>query len=209
MVNKGPMIKHVTAMALLKATDTSVSAAMSMLVDMTVGHVLPRTRKHGTSRNLVHNTANMHKNAEKCAYYTCIWASNFDLKSPKNLLKHMQNWSVPLPGHGQIVAGPSPHNTESTHPAEKAWHKTIRHGAPLRLHVFFVFYNDSLLAPSQNHAFCMVFYPHTFLLQCILTCVALSSSGVTAMAVLKATDTSVSAAMSILVDMTVGHVARG
>ena len=67
------------------------------------------------------------------------------------------------------MAGPSPHTTESTHPAEKAWRKTRRHGAPLQLHVFLVFYNDFSLSHSRNHAFCMVFYPCMLLLQCVLT----------------------------------------
>jgi hypothetical protein len=93
----------------------------------------------------------------------------------------MQNRSVPLPSHGQIMAGQSPHSTESTCPAEKAWHHTIRHGAPLQLHVFDVSYNDFSLSPSQNRAFRMVFFPCILLLQCVLTrktCHALSSLGV-------------------------------
>jgi hypothetical protein len=35
---------------------------------------------------------------------------------------------VPLPNHGENVAGPSPDNTESTCSAIKAWHYLIRHG---------------------------------------------------------------------------------
>jgi hypothetical protein len=56
-----------------------------------------------------------------------------------------------------------------------------RHGAPLQLHVFLVFYNDFLFSHSRHHAFCMVFYPCILLLQCVLTrktCHALSSLGV-------------------------------
>jgi hypothetical protein len=42
-------------------------------------------------------------------------------------------------------------------------------------------HNDSLSSPSQNHAFCWIFYPCILLLQRILThktCHALSSSGI-------------------------------
>jgi hypothetical protein len=77
------------------------------------------------------------------------------------------------------MAGPSPHSTESTCPAEQAWRHTTRHGAPLQLHVFLVCYNDFSFSPSQNHVFCMVFCPHV-LFQCILTrktCHALPSLG--------------------------------
>jgi hypothetical protein len=93
----------------------------------------------------------------------------------------MQNCRVLLPDHGLIMAGPSPHTTESTHPAEEAWRNKIRHGAPLQLHIFFVFCNDFSFSHSRNHAFCMVFYPCMLLLQCVLTrktCHALSSLGV-------------------------------
>jgi hypothetical protein len=95
----------------------------------------------------------------------------------------MQNWSVPLPNHGQSMAGPSPHTTESTRPAEKAWCKTRRHGAPLQVHVFIVCYEDLSFSHSRNHASRMVFYPCILLLQCVLTrkrCHALSSLGVLA-----------------------------
>jgi hypothetical protein len=43
--------------------------------------------------------------------------------------------------HAQTMAGPSPHNTKSLCPAKKAWRHLIRHGAPLQLQVFLVFYN--------------------------------------------------------------------
>jgi hypothetical protein len=80
----------------------------------------------------------------------------------------MQNETVPLPSHGQIMAGPSPHNTESTCQVEKAWRHTIRHGAPLHLHVFLAVYNDFSFSPSQNHAFCIVSCPRVFILQRIV-----------------------------------------
>jgi hypothetical protein len=57
------------------------------------------------------------------------------------------------------MAGLSPHNTEST----------IRHGAPLQLHVFIASYNDVSFSSSRNHAFCVVFCPRVLLVQCILT----------------------------------------
>jgi hypothetical protein len=67
------------------------------------------------------------------------------------------------------MAGPSPHNTKSTCPTEKAWRHTIRHGAPLQLNVLLVFYNDFWFSPSRKHAVCIVFYPCVLFLQRVLT----------------------------------------
>jgi hypothetical protein len=64
------------------------------------------------------------------------------IKAPKTHAKRMQRWSVPLPIHGQNMAGPSPHCTESTCPAKKAWRYLERQGGPLQLHVYLVFDND-------------------------------------------------------------------
>jgi hypothetical protein len=106
--------------------------------------------------------------------------SNFDRKSPNT----PQNTYKTEEYLSQVVDRSwrdHPHSAESTCPAEKAWRHMIRHGAPLQLHIFLAIYNEFSLSPSQNHAFCVVFYPRILLLQCVLTrktCHGLSSLGV-------------------------------
>jgi hypothetical protein len=77
---------------------------------------------------------------------------------PSNLFSDL--FSANSPSHGQITAGPPPHNTEYKCPAKKKWCYLVRHGAPLQLHVFLELYNDFWLLHalrSQNHGVCMGF----------------------------------------------------
>jgi hypothetical protein len=94
-------------------------------------------------------------------------------------IKHITPKSYP--NHGGTIPAQYRIYTESGCPTEKAWYHMVRHGTPLELHVFLLFYNDFSCSPTQTHVFCMVSYPCELLSQCMLTrktCHALSSLGV-------------------------------
>jgi hypothetical protein len=57
----------------------------------------------------------------------------------------------PWPDHGGTIPAQYRIYAKSSCPTEKAWRKSMRHGAPLQLHVFLVFCKDFLFSPCQYH----------------------------------------------------------